>query len=432
MVPQPSTERVGSALTRRQFLAAGVAGAALAGVPVASAQSNPEPPGVVQRRTYENLRITGTAEAHGEGRVLVGREWPRPGPDDPVRVALTDAGGAVRQRASFTPELPEGSHAAPDVVRTDDGYAVAAGPWLARLGPDLSLRATGKHAGDIGAARGTTLVAVDGGFVAGFTDWLPNAFWTWLVAFDAEGQYRWHREVNDNGSQALDFLVPASDGGVLAGGTFPWLAAFDADGSSRRIDLPADRPDGVLNAGVGDGDGLILCSGNAAARLDASYELDWTREYGPLGDEQVGEITSTSDGGFLFHTTPVGDGDFTLAKADAEGELQWHHTYRIGTDTPSEIHALTERSSGEYLLAGGANRSSDGWALAFSEAETPTPAPTVTPTATPTETATSAPSSRPTRSESPPTTTTGPGFGLLAGGVAAVGTIAAALRGTRD
>ncbi|MFC6736364.1 RND family transporter, partial [Halolamina salina] len=54
------------------------------------------------------------------------------------------------------------------------------------LGPDLSLRATGKHAGDIGAARGTTLVAVDGGFVAGFTDWLPNAFWTWLVAFDAD------------------------------------------------------------------------------------------------------------------------------------------------------------------------------------------------------------------------------------------------------
>lgn len=426
MVPQPSTERVGSALTRRRLLAAGIAAATLAGAPAVGAQSEPEPPGVVRRRTYENLRITGTAAAHGEGRVFVGREWPRPDPDDPVRVALTDASGAIRQRASFTLELPEAAHAAPDVVRTDDGYAVAAGPWLARLDSGLSLRTTGKHGGDIGANRETTLVSTEDGFVAGFTEWLPNAFWTWLVRFDDDGQYRWHREVNDNGSQALDFLLPDGDG-VVAGGTFPWLAAFDADGSSRRIDLPADRPDGVLNAGVGDGDGLVLCSGNGAARLDASYELDWTRGYDPLGDEQVGEIASTIDGGFLFRTTPVGDGDLTLAKADDDGELQWHHSYRVETATPLDIHTLAQLSAGEYLLAGGSNRSADGWALAFSEAATPTPVPTAAPTATETATPTS---SQPT--DSFPTTTTGPGFGLVAGSVAAAGTIAAALRRARD
>jgi hypothetical protein len=434
MVPQPSTERSDPILTRRDCLAAGVATAGLAGVPVVGAQSDAAPPGVVQRRTYEDFRVTGTAAAHGGGRILVGRANPRPDPDDPVRVALTDATGGIRQRASFTPDLPEEAHALPDVVRTEDGYAVAAGPWLARLDSDLSLRTTGKHGGDIGAAKGTRLVSIPDGFVAGFTEWLPNAFWTWLVGFDADGGYRWHREVDTNGSQALEFLLPDGDG-VLAGGTFPWLREFDADGSSRGIDLPDDLPDAALNAAVRDDDGLVLCSGNGAVRLDSSYGIDWTREYDALGDEYADGITPTSDGGYLFRTTPVESGDLTLAKANADGELQWHHSYRVGTETGAEIHTLTELSAGEYLLAGGANRSMDGWAIEFSATETPTPgptatpAPTTTPDSTPTATA-PAPTDTPTVAAS--TTTTGSGFGIVAAGAALAGTLAAALRRADD
>jgi len=432
VVPQPSTDSGDSrTLTRRRCPQAGITTASPAGRPAAGAESEPAPPGVVERRTHENLRITGIAEAHGEGRIFVGRESLRPGPDDPVRIALTDESGAIRQRASFTPELPEDAHAAPDVVKTNDGYAVAAGPWLARLDSDLSLRTTGKRGEDIGASRETTLVRVEDGFVAGFTEWLPNAFWTWLVGFDTDGAYRWHREVNDSGSQALDFLLPNGDS-VVAGGTFPWLAEFDADGSSRRIDLPEECPEATLNAAIRDGDGIVLCSGSEAARLHSSYELDWTREYGPLADEQVGEIIPTSDDGFLFRTTPVGDGDFTLAKADADGELQWHHAYQLGTENSPEIHTLAEVSAGEYLLAGGANRSADGWALTFSDARTPTPAPTATRTSitTATERAISTPA--PTRTTAASTTATTPGFGVVAAGTALVGTLAAALRRADD
>ena len=434
MVPQPSTERSDSILTRRDCLAAGLATVSLAGVPAVGAQSDAAPPGVVRRRTYENLRVTGTAEAHGGGRILVGRANPRPDPDDPVRIALTDATGGIRQRVSVTPDLPEEAHALPDVVRTEDGYAVAAGPWLARLDSDLSLRTTDKHGGDIGAAKGTRLVSIPDGFVAGVTEWLPNAFWTWVVGFDADGAYRWHREVNTNGSQALDFLLPHGDG-VLAGGTFPWLREFDADGSSRQVDLPNDLPDATLNTGVRDGDGLVLCSGNGAARLDSSYELDWTREYDALGEAYADGITPTSDGGYLFRTTPVETGDLTLAKADADGELQWHHSYRIGTENAAEIHSLTEQAAGEYLLAGGANRSMDGWAIEFSATETPTsgptatPAPTATPDSTPTATA---PAPTDTRTAPASTMTTGPGFGVVAAGAGLAGALAATLRRADD
>jgi len=418
----PSTERADSILTRRECLAAGVATASLAGVPAVVAQSDADPPGVVQRRTYEDIRITGTAEAHGEGRILVGRASPRPDPDDPVRIALTDADGAIRQRTSFTPDLPEEPQALPDVVRTDDGYAVAAGPWLARLGTDLSLRTTGKQAADMGAARETTLVAIEDGFVAGFTEWLPNAFWTWLVGFDADGQYRWHREVNDNGSQALGFLLPNGDG-VVAGGTFPWLAEYDADGSSRRIDLPENLPDAVLSTGIRDGDGIVLRSGSDAARLDASYDLDWSREYDAFADESAEQLIATSDDGFLLQTTPVDTGDFTLAKADADGELQWHHSYQVRTENSPEIHTLVEQSDGEYLLAGGANLSTDGWALVLSDTQPPTPASTATPTGTERTT----PTPTPTRTTAEQTTTAGPGFGIVATGAALTGALAAAL-----
>ncbi|MFB6221400.1 MAG: hypothetical protein ABEH90_08165 [Halolamina sp.] len=365
---------------------------------------------MADRRTYESLWVSGTAPAHSNGRVFVGRKGPRPGPGDPVHVAVIDASGEVTQRVSITPDLPDEAHATPDVVRTPAGYAVAAGPWLARLDTELAVQSTAKNP-DIEATKHTSLVSLPDGFVAGFTEWLPNAFWTHFVGFDTDGGYRWHHEYNVNGSQALDFLVPDGDGGALAGGTFPWLAELDADGTFREVTLPDGLPEGVLNAGVRDGDGLVLCSGSEMVRLDGSYEIAWSRTFAALADEQVVELTATSDGGVLFSTVGSGENRIVLSKAGTDGTLRWSHGYRLSGAADIHTHVLVERAPGEYILAGGNEQSREGWMLLLSESRTPTATSTqpvvtystATPTASPPDTIVNSP---------PPSTTTAvPGFG---------------------
>lgn len=440
MVRQPSTVRADpTSINRRQYLSAGIASLSLVALPaVGATQTEPTAPGVRHRRTYENLWITGTTSAHGGGRVLVGRKGSRPDPEDPVRVAVVDADGEIQQRTAITPELPDEAHATPDVVRTDDGYAVAAGPWLVRLDTGLSIRSTGKNP-DVEASKHTSLVSLPDGFVAGFTEWLPNAFWTHFVGFDAEGSSRWYHEYNVNGSQALNFLVADGDGGALAGGTFPWLAELDAEGTFQAVELPENLPSGVLNAGVRDGDGLVLCSGNQLVRLDADYQLDWSRTYNALGDEHVRELTKTSDGGFLFLTGGVSIADAQLCKTDASGTLLWHHSYQVNSADDTRIKVLAETSPGEYLIAGGSHLSTAGWALRLSTDETPTPSPTPTPTEslsqTPTATVktpiTETPATdTPSDADSDSTTSTAPGFGAVTGGLAFGGAVL--VRALRD
>lgn len=421
---------------RRRFLAAGVAsiGLGTASVGVAGGASEPAPPGVRYRHTYEKLWATGTVSAHGGGRVVVGRNGPRPDSEDPVRVALVDADGDVQQRASVTPELPEEAHATPDVVRTDEGYAVAAGPWLARLDADLTVRSVGETT-DVAANKHTSLVSLPDGFVAGFTEWLPDAFWTYFVGFDAEGRYRWHREYDVNGSQSLGFLVPDGDGGALAGGTFPWLAELGADGTFRAVELPNGLPEGVLNAGVRDGNGLVLCSGHELVRLDADYAVDWSRSYDTLFDRWVRELTATSDGGFLFLIGGASLADALLCKTDASGELQWSHDYQVDSGDDARIHVLAEASPGEYLVAGGYHLSTEGWALRLSTERTPTPTPIDESTPTPTLHSHDSPTDTPSTDTPPPaggspttgsdgeTATTTPGFGTVTAGLAVGGAI---------
>jgi hypothetical protein len=429
-------------MRRRQYLSAGVAATALLGLPrLGAARPTTSPPGVLHRHTYETLWATGTAQAHSGGHVLVGRAGPRPDPDDTITVAVLDADGEVRQRTTITPDLPDESHATPDVVRTEDGYAVAAGPWLARFDTDLTLRSTAKNE-DVEATKQTTLLPLPDGFVVGFTEWLPNAFWTHLLGFDADGTYRWHYEHNVNGSQSLDFLVPAGDGGALAGGTFPWLAELDADGTFREVPLPEDLPSGVLNAGVRDGEGLVLCSGNTMVRLDASYAVDWTQEYDTLADEQVVEMTATEDGGFLFLTGGVSVADALLCKTGPSGDLRWKHGYTVDSAAETRIQVLTEAAPGEFLVAGGYHLSAEGWALRLSMDQSPTATPSPTDSATPTVSPTPPTHNSPTadqptterpNDQSEETTTTAPGFGMVTGGLVLGGTLLLrALRGSRE
>jgi hypothetical protein len=408
-------------MNRRQFLATGLLGATVtpASRRAAAARPTTEPPGIVARRDYD-LWCSGTAPAHDGDRVLVGRKGDRPDAEDPVDVVVLQNGDVLR-RASFTPDLPKESHATPDVVRTAAGYAVAAGPWLARLETDLSVRSIAKNL-DVEANKQTRLLALQDGFVVGFTEWLPNAFWTHLLGFGPEGAFRWYQEYDVNGSQALDFLVPGPDGGALAGGTFPWLAEVGTDGTFHDVALPTeleeDTLSGVLNAGVRDGDGLVLCSGSELVRLDAAFELDWHRRYDALTDEYVVDLLRTADGAFVFSSVGTVENGIRLSKTGPDGTLRWTHGYRLHNEADLPPQVLAEPEAGAYLLAGGNRLARKGWVVRFSEMATPTATPTEMVVTYSTETPTERPetTARTIVNSPPPSTTTSvPGFGPAAG-----------------
>ena len=112
-------------------------------------------------------------------------------------------------------------------------------------------------------------------------------------------------------------------------------------------------------------DGGYILAGSTRATADANSNfllvrttstLDtiWTATYGGTGEDIVNCVIQTRDGGFAF-TGPTdsygaGGGDVVLFKTDANGQLQWMHTY--GGDDEEHGHVIIQTQDGGYFIAG--------------------------------------------------------------------------------
>lgn len=413
-------------MRRRQLLKAVLPGAVtLVRSPTASAGtvSTSTPPGVAWRRNYADLAIASVEPAHDGGHVFVGRGDNYPRANVPVRVAVVDKTGSVRKRREINPDIPEDARRAKaDLVRTDDGYAVASGSWFTRLDTDLSVRTTGfaaKHQPN----STTFLTELPNGFaVAAEHDW-PNHVFITVFGFDDSGGLRWTRRFGEHGSKWLEYLLDESDGGLIVGGGFekPWLASLGPDGAVRWQTEVTNAPSGMAGSdATKDDDGITLFGTGTMLRLTPERSIGWRRSYDHFPEEYGGRITKTTDGGYVLATVVDFD-QIRVGKTDANGNLQWSHEYTVIDDGAAILNDTIERSPGEYLVVGARRDSQQGWALALSETQTPTPTPISTPTPTPTTTRITSPSTTELSidpSTTDTTTTTQLGFGI---GAALVG-----------
>lgn len=393
-----------------------------------------QPPGVAWQRTYDDLDVAAVAPAHDGGEVLVGRGRGRSDPDVPVRVAVVDEDGAVRQRTEVAPEIPEDARrASVDVIRTADGYAVATGSWFATLSASLSVETTG-FASEYEPNSTTRLVELsDGVAVASELD-RPNHVSVRVFGFDDDGELRWTREYGEWNSKWLGFLLRAPDGGLVVGGGAgdPWLASLADDGSERWQTTVTDVPAGVGADATSHESGFTLFGESSAVGLTASGSVEWQRSYDAFADTFDGKIASTTDDGYLV-VAPVSSDVVRIGKTDARGRLQWSHEYAMIESGDAYVNDVLARGPGEFLVVGSRRDRREGWAVLVSEDETPTTrattgARTTTGPRTTTQTDGGATSDRPTDSTRTSavdsTSSSVPGFGI---GAALVGTAAGLL-----
>lgn len=426
-------------MRRRRVLELACAGAATAfgvgTVGVGRSRADSTAPGVAWRRTYDDLDVGSVAPAHHGGEVLVGRSRGHSDPDIPVRVAVANEDGEVRQLTEITPEIPEDARRAnADVVRTGDGYAVATGPWFARLGTDLSVGTTG-FASEYEPNSTTRLVELPGGVAVASEFDRPNHVSVRVFGFDDDGALRWTREYGEWNSKWLGFLLRGPDGGLAVGGGAgePWLASLTGDGNERWQTAVDDVPSGVGADATSDEDGFTLFGESSVVRLTASGSVEWQGTYDAFEDAFDGNIAGTEDGGYVV-AAPVSSDVVRVGKTDAEGRLQWSHEYEMVENGDGYLNDVRVRAPGEYLLVGSRRDRRGGWSLLISEKRTP--ATRVTATSGRTTTATTTETTREKTTESTTASPTGngsdaansgasvPGFGV---GAALVGTAAGLL-----
>jgi hypothetical protein len=119
-----------------------------------------------------------------------------------------------------------------------------------------------------------------------------------IARFGATGDEKWIKNYGGSDSDSFNSIVQASDGGYMAAG---WSWSSDGDLS--------ENHNGLVD--------FII------AKFDESGDKTWIRSF---GEGTFESIVQTSDGGYaaagIFMAEERSDGDFAIAKFDADGNIQ--------------------------------------------------------------------------------------------------------------
>ena len=268
------------------------------------------------------------------------------GPSDEWKAYLvkTDADGNVQWEGLYPP-TSEGNNAAEHVNLTGDGgYIVctdsdtAPGPppnnfGLMKIAPDTSAAETPAPAMQWHKGHGT-----DGG------DHVHYGLQT------SDGGYIMTGQASE-GRRGSDMLVVKTD----ATGDLEWQKLIGESGQADYGTSVTEAADGFIAAGA-------LSSGGtqerALLKFDAKGDIVWQKTYPAAGNGSIRGIDITADGGIVA-TGYVGsgqrgyqfisdDGEGSILKTDADGNLQWERTL------PAAPHGMrVEEVAGGYAI--GAN-----------------------------------------------------------------------------
>lgn len=207
-----------------------------------------------------------------------------------------------------------------------------------------------KTFGGTGGDAGRSIVQTDdGGYaIAGFSysndlDITNNHGQNdlWLIKLDASGTIQWQKAIGGTAFDSEGYLTQTQDGGFVIGGISN-SNDFDAVGNH------------------GDWDILV-------AKTDASGNLQWSKSLGGSGQDFIGDVIQTSDGGFAVGgntrsnngdvTSNHGSSDQWLVKLSAAGAIEWQKTY--GGTGQDFIASLAQTPDGGFIT-GGSTMSNNG------------------------------------------------------------------------
>ncbi|MBA3649868.1 MAG: T9SS type A sorting domain-containing protein [Chitinophagales bacterium] len=224
---------------------------------------------------------------------------------------------------------------------------------------------------------------------------------SWVVKLNPSGNIQWQHTLGGTNDEAAYASQQTSDGGyVVAGqanstngdvigghGSFDaWVVKLDANGiiqwqnplGGSGVDYAlsiaqtidggyivggqSDSKDGEVTGNHGGEDDWIV-------KLDANGNLQWEHSYGGSGNEAVYSIQQTADGGFIAagnSTSKDGDvtgvhdivyGDMWIIKLDNAGNLVWQKAF--GGSDYDQANSIQQTSDGGFIAAGW-SRSTNG------------------------------------------------------------------------
>ena len=214
----------------------------------------------------------------------------------------------------------------------------------------------------------------DGGcIVAGQTESYGAGYVdAWLIKFEADGDTAWTETHGAPDKWDIFYSVTqAPDGGyILGGANYPaggredaWLLKTDAAGGevwSHTYSGASGAYEDFREVINVPGGGFAACGSwggkVSLARIDASGDTAWTRQYS--GNSQLGYgMARCSDDGFVLVGSAVQDA--WLIRTDTDGDTVW--TRRYGGSLPDDGRSVIQAADGGYVLTGFTRSFGAGW-----------------------------------------------------------------------
>ncbi len=164
----------------------------------------------------------------------------------------------------------------------------------------------------------------------------------WLIKLDSLGNLEWKRCYGGSKGDFAFSIINTFDQGYLMGG-FSTSIDGDVPGNHR----PNPPPGGETS------DVWLL-------KLDSLGDIQWSKNYGSMGDEVVYSVIQTSDSGYAFLAVTASVGgdvtcghgykDYWLCKIDKNGNLIWNNCF--GGTAEDQGYSLKQTLDQGFILAG--------------------------------------------------------------------------------
>jgi PKD repeat protein len=159
----------------------------------------------------------------------------------------------------------------------------------------------------------------------------------WIIKTDAEGNKQWDRTIGGAGTDELRSVVTTIDGGYLLGGRSESNTSGEKSEDSQESDY-------------------------WIVKIDQDGDKVWDKTFGGSGDEQLGDVIPSNDGGYLLagwsdsdasgekSEGSKGEEDYWIIKINDSGDVVWDKT--IGGNNRDVLFKAISIPTGGYLLVG--------------------------------------------------------------------------------
>jgi hypothetical protein len=236
----------------------------------------------------------------------------------------------------------------PDTLDVSDSARGGSDYWIVRLDTAGHKLWDKRYGGSFEDKLFTVLETTDGGFLLGGLTTSDSGFDVsqptkgsmdyWIVKTDASGNKLWDKRYGGQSYEQFGSAVQTPDGGYLLGG---WTAS-DSSGD-------------MMHYSHGAEDFWVV-------KIDSAGTIQWEKNYGGDGTEEMYAVAITPDGGFIlggrtlsnatFDVTeaPRGDNDYWMIKINANGVKQWDKRY--GGGERDNFYDLKVVHDGGFILGG--------------------------------------------------------------------------------